>query len=200
MRKHIRVPAPSGGFGLLVREAGQTAILTNRWKEPSKARYNAFAQLFRHRMIRHLDPSLKSSGVRFNSHCGRKPSPVQIFHGFRIERINEQQLRTVKRPKIDVAALGVHALEPRHALYQLRSVPLPLRLPPGLRADDHDFVPLGPHCTYLGFDGFKASIAGRRCSAICAASKRFTTTGGASQSQNALTRAAVKRPVVTTSR
>lgn len=198
--KRKRLPPCGVRLDLLVRESGQSAVLANLWQHARKVRYSLFAQFIRQGMIGQLDPRLKSSWARFNGHSGRKSSPGQLFHRFGVELVNEQQFRTVKRPKVDVAALGIHALQPGHTFQQFGSAPIARRSPFGLRVDDHDFVPPGAHRAYLCFDGFEASIAGRRYSATCAASRRLTTVGGASQSQNALARTAVTSPVVTDSR
>lgn len=185
---------------LLVREPGQPAMLSHLWQNARKTRYSVIAQLFRQGTIRQLDPCLISSWARFNGHCGRQPLPAHVVQRSGIGRVNQQQFGPVKRPQVNVAALRVHSLQPGHTFEQFSSAPIARRLPLGLRVDDHDFIAPGAHRAYLCFDGFEASIAGRRYSATCAASRRLTTVGGASQSQNALARAAVPIPIATDSR
>ena len=101
-------------------------------------------------------------------------------------------------PNVHVVALGVHALEPCGGLLHLGAAPFPVHHLAGLGFADSHLETGHVQRVYLPLDGFKASItAGFKWSATAFASSWFctVTVGGASQSQNPLTSAAVTSPV-----
>ena len=105
-------------------------------------------------------------------------------------------------PDIYVVALGVHAFEPCGGLFNLGAAPFAVHHLAGLGFADSHLETLHAQRIYLLLDGFAGAVAPLICSAtLCASSVIwFWMVGGASQSHDAVTAAAVTMPTSAASR
>ena len=103
---------------------------------------------------------------------------------------------------IHVVAPSVHPLEPRRGLLDLCGRPFAVHHLAGFGFADSHLETLHAQRIYLLLDGFAGTVAPLICSAtLCASSVIwFSMVGGASQSHDAVTAAAVTMPTSAASR